>query len=65
MLESFVKYLKNSTNITDVTALHYERGVRAASKQMLELKVIEKPFEEMSTTEFELAFFVTMNNGDF
>ncbi len=65
MLESFVKYLKNSTNVTDVTALNYERGVRAASKQMLELKIIEKPFEEMTTTEFELAFFFTMNNEDF
>ena len=65
MLDDFVAYLKVSTNITDVTISNYERGVRAASKQMLLLKIIDKPFEEMSATEFELAFFLTMNNADF
>lgn len=65
MLDDFVDYLKVSTNITDVTISNYERGVRASSKQMQQLKIIDKPFEEMSATEFELAFFLTMNNDDF
>lgn len=65
MLDSFIEYMQSSTNIGPVTISNYERGVRAALKQMLELKVIDKAFEEMTTTEFEIAFFLTMNNEEF
>lgn len=65
MLDYFIDYLKSATSISPVTISNYERGLRAASKQMIELKVIDKPFEEMSLTEFEVAFFLTMNNEDF
>lgn len=64
-LTDFMEYLQNTTDITPTTRINYERGVRNASIQMLDLKVIDKPFENMSLSEFEVALFLTLNNDSF
>lgn len=64
-MDDFIKYLSENTNLSATSVEHYERGFRAASKQMLELGVIEKPLREMTSGEFERAIFIILHNPDF
>jgi predicted restriction endonuclease len=47
------------------TANHYESGLRAVSKDMLNEGVIAKPLEEMTAPEFEIAIFNILHNDFF
>lgn len=61
-LTDFYEFLlKNKPNSAD----HYESGLRAVSKDMLKEGVINKPLEEMTAPELEIAVFNIFHNDFF
>ena len=61
-LTDFYEFLvKNKPNSAD----YYESGLRAVSKDMLKEGVINKPLEEMTVPELEIAIFNIFNNDFF
>lgn len=64
-LNEFYDWLKENTVLSDTSIEHYERGFRAASKDLLEWNVISKPLDEMTLAEYEVALFLAFANPDF
>lgn len=62
LLQSFYDFLQITR---PSSAIHYESGVRAVSKDMQREKVITKPIEEMSLPEFEISIFNILHNDFF
>lgn len=64
-LNDFCDWLKENTVLSDASIEHYERGFRAASKDLLEWNVISKPLSEMTLAEYEVALFLAFENSEF
>ncbi len=64
-LNEFYIFLSEHVSISESSARHYEGAVRAVSKDMLKIGVINKHLEEMNAVEFELALFLILQNEDF
>lgn len=55
MLDEFEKWLSVNTDLANSTVEHYKRAVKAISKDMLILGVINKSLMEMSLLELDIA----------
>ena len=59
LLTEFSNWLKENTSLSDSSIEHYERGFRAASKDLIDWKVITKPLSEMSLS----ILFLLLSDG--
>ncbi len=65
LLNDFSEWLKENTSLSDSSIEHYERGFRAAQKDLLAWNVIKKPLSEMTLPEYEIALSIIFLNQNF
>lgn len=65
VLNEFCDWLKENTSLSDSSIEHYERGLRAVSKDLIEWNVIKKPLSEMSLVEYNIAISIIFTNPNF
>ena len=65
MLNDFIDWLSDNTNLSERSIKRYESGVRVVSKEMLMKKIISVPLENMSPTQMEIAIFNIFLDEDF
>ena len=65
VLNDFVDWLKENTPLSVSSIEHYERGFRAASKDLIKWNVIQKPLEKMSLSEYQVAIAIVFANDNF
>ena len=65
LLTEFSDWLKENTSLSDSSIEHYERGFRAASKDLIDWKVITKPLSEMTLPEYEIALSIAFIDSNF
>ena len=65
VLNDFCDWLKENTSLSDSSIEHYERGFRAASKDLIEWNVIKKPLSEMTLAEYNIAVSIIFTNPNF
>jgi len=61
----FVKWLNQNTNLANSSISKYAGAVETISREMLERGVIQKPLENMTAFELEIALLVTMTDDEF
>ncbi len=57
MLNDFFNWLTLNTNLANSSKDHYKNGLKSISKEMLSRDIIDKPLEDMSVQELEIAYF--------
>lgn len=65
MLNNFFNWLTLNTNLANSSIDHYKNGLKSISKDMLNRGIIDKPLEEMSVNELEIAYFCIFQDTSF
>ncbi len=61
----FAKWLNQNTTLSDSSISKYAGAVGTISREMLDRGVIQKPFENMTVFELEVALSATMTDAEF